>query len=1084
MTMMDDGAVDMASDSCQEYVDGSIFRVKLHNFLTYTDAEFYPGPRLNLILGPNGTGKSSIVCALCVGLAGSTKLLGRADKVGQFVRHEKESGYTEIELYFSSGNRVIRRMIFRDNKSTWQLDGRDATLKQVTNLMESAKIQIDNLCQFLPQDKVGEFSRMNPMQLLKATENAILDGDLAATHERITELQRDMKDKEHELESARASLELKKNENHQREKEVERILEHESRIEETELMEKKCLWLEFEEIKRDVEELKEEKKRCQEQMENAKEERIAPLQELLEKETIRLEDIKSEKTEAERMKRALEDKLKREKQQVESLENAQAKTVSEVSELRNQHNQSRRRLERVEEDLAKWKQERGNMPEEAELKRQKVDLEREQRAREMEHAEVSSKREARGRELVGIEESIRKAKFKLSKLDDEDVQRRAALEKVDPDAIRAANWVHKNQHKLKRKVWGPVVLEMQVNEALHAKYVEDTVPKWLMGALVTECYDDYNTILKDLNSDNSGQRIKASILIVQDGKCSQPNRPYTSEQMRSFRDEFGVSGYLDELVTAPDVIHEVLRTHGGVHTVLVGSNRTEDLINRGANIFSSISSADRKGALVTPSKKYVTSVSKYGDRNVTTRTNDLQNPRLLAASSSDDEETDKLKKMLDEFIERAKHIQQEIESLKADERRFSESRTNSSHRIMEIRSQLKTMMRLDEKIAEAETKAYNLRSELAKDLSDKENAMIRKLKGQASKQAKQINECLKLTKELLLVNAQDASLALRLGAQQVRVEFTNKQLRNAEAAIRDLQEAFKRAKEDLMALAKKAMRVKRKAEEEAPWDEYEDAFSKLSDDLEELRGCIENNKASLDCFRGDLSIREIYQRVCVEIEQEEAALAELEGFVNNGEDKINEIKDAWHAKLREVVSQIDESFKRFFQDIGCVGEIVLDDQDPDISKWGIERRAQFRKNTKLSTMTAEEQSGGEKSVGTIMYLMALQSLTKCPFRVVDEINQGMDVYNERKVFQRITKSSCGSKLPQYFLITPKLITGLKYHRDTKVMIILNGPWNKIRQEEWDVSRFLGSVRQPKRHAREAGNGSNAKRPRIKAEPQL
>jgi predicted ATP-dependent endonuclease of OLD family len=66
--------VDLAAhSSSDEFVDGSIFRVQLHNFLTYNDAEFFPGPRLNLILGPNGTGKSSIVCALCVGLAGSTK---------------------------------------------------------------------------------------------------------------------------------------------------------------------------------------------------------------------------------------------------------------------------------------------------------------------------------------------------------------------------------------------------------------------------------------------------------------------------------------------------------------------------------------------------------------------------------------------------------------------------------------------------------------------------------------------------------------------------------------------------------------------------------------------------------------------------------------------------------------------------------------------------------------------------------------------------------------------------------------------------------------------------------------------------
>ena len=43
-------------------------RVKLHNFLTYDDVEFRPGPYLNMVLGPNGTGKSSIACALCLGL--------------------------------------------------------------------------------------------------------------------------------------------------------------------------------------------------------------------------------------------------------------------------------------------------------------------------------------------------------------------------------------------------------------------------------------------------------------------------------------------------------------------------------------------------------------------------------------------------------------------------------------------------------------------------------------------------------------------------------------------------------------------------------------------------------------------------------------------------------------------------------------------------------------------------------------------------------------------------------------------------------------------------------------------------------
>lgn len=50
------------------YVPGSIIRVQLHNFLTYDHVEFRPGPHLNMIIGPNGTGKSSIACAIALGL--------------------------------------------------------------------------------------------------------------------------------------------------------------------------------------------------------------------------------------------------------------------------------------------------------------------------------------------------------------------------------------------------------------------------------------------------------------------------------------------------------------------------------------------------------------------------------------------------------------------------------------------------------------------------------------------------------------------------------------------------------------------------------------------------------------------------------------------------------------------------------------------------------------------------------------------------------------------------------------------------------------------------------------------------------
>ena len=59
----------------------------------------------------------------------------------------------------------------------------------------------------------------------------------------------------------------------------------------------------------------------------------------------------------------------------------------------------------------------------------------------------------------------------------------------------------------------------------------------------------------------------------------------------------------------------------------------------------------------------------------------------------------------------------------------------------------------------------------------------------------------------------------------------------------------------------------------------------------------------------------------------------------------------------------------------------------DFSKYGIAIKVKFRPNEELQVLSTCRQSGGERSVSTMLYLMALQDITSCPFRAVDEINQ-------------------------------------------------------------------------------------------------
>ncbi len=129
----------------------------------------------------------------------------------------------------------------------------------------------------------------------------------------------------------------------------------------------------------------------------------------------------------------------------------------------------------------------------------------------------------------------------------------------------------------------------------------------------------------------------------------------------------------------------------------------------------------------------------------------------------------------------------------------------------------------------------------------------------------------------------------------------------------------------------------------------------------------------------------------------------------------------------------------------------------------MEIKVKFRDKSKLQVLSAQIHSGGERSVSTIMYLMALQELMVNPFRCVDEINQGLDERNERLVFKRIVtnstrkpKTSATNHSGQYFLITPKLLPNLTdmEQEGVTVLTIFNGHYCFTDPNDWDVKRFV------------------------------
>ena len=80
---------------------GAVLSIKMKNFITYDYSMVFAGPRLNVILGPNGTGKSTITHAICLACGGSANTVGRSPDLKQFVKHNKEGEecFVEVEIF-------------------------------------------------------------------------------------------------------------------------------------------------------------------------------------------------------------------------------------------------------------------------------------------------------------------------------------------------------------------------------------------------------------------------------------------------------------------------------------------------------------------------------------------------------------------------------------------------------------------------------------------------------------------------------------------------------------------------------------------------------------------------------------------------------------------------------------------------------------------------------------------------------------------------------------------------------------------------------------------------------------------------
>jgi len=126
------------------------------------------------------------------------------------------------------------------------------------------------------------------------------------------------------------------------------------------------------------------------------------------------------------------------------------------------------------------------------------------------------------------------------------------------------------------------------------------------------------------------------------------------------------------------------------------------------------------------------------------------------------------------------------------------------------------------------------------------------------------------------------------------------------------------------------------------------------------------------------------------------------------------------ARWRDVLTSFLEGstgrYNEILTSVGATGAIRLI-SSRDIEKCGIEILVGFKGN-KPTPLDAFTQSGGERSIAMMGFLLALQQHITSPFRAIDEFDVHMDPKNRELVTQLIISSSKAMKEGQYVAITP------------------------------------------------------------------
>ena len=242
---------------------------------------------------------------------------------------------------------------------------------------------------------------------------------------------------------------------------------------------------------------------------------------------------------------------------------------------------------------------------------------------------------------------------------------------------------------------------------------------------------------------------------------------------------------------------------------------------------------------------------------------------------------------------------------------------------------------------------------------------------------------------------------------RVKAEVLSYRIRVTESDLRELERGAKEYRSELEKMAPELERAGQRIETVRQPYEVSEELKLVSAHIQKMQDVPDDAEKIYNDYSGN--VEELKVKLAKLQENKKSMLAEL-----------GSRKGVWKKAMEDLVESVDPAYQTVLSAADASGFIKFEEADA-IEEAGIDLYVGFRGGAP-TTLDPFTQSGGERSVALMAFILSLQARIVSPLRAMDEFDIHMDPKNREAMFKMILSQMKQREASQYIVITPSILT--------------------------------------------------------------